>query len=217
MTILLGDPRVAAVPVHETFQPLVTLGASFGPARARVRSGLAQRLRRAQLALPVGLSLRVVEGHRSTAAQAAIIAGYSALVAAEHPAASPEEQGRLVSRFVAPLPVAPHVAAAAVDVTLADLRGVELDLGTPVDVTPEESGGRCVLDAPDISPAAREHRSLLARVLGDVGLVNYAAEWWHWSYGDRYWALLTAAPAALYGPVRDLDAPDDSDKWRAAA
>jgi D-alanyl-D-alanine dipeptidase len=32
-------------------------------------------------------------------------------------------------------------------------------------------------------------------------LVNYPTEWWHWSYGDRYWALMTGAPAALYGPV----------------
>jgi D-alanyl-D-alanine dipeptidase len=34
--------------------------------------------------------------------------------------------------------------------------------------------------------------------------VNYPTEWWHWSHGDRYWALLTGAEAALYGPV---DAP----------
>ena len=26
-------------------------------------------------------------------------------------------------------------------------------------------------------------------------------EWWHWSYGDRYWALMTGATAAVYGPV----------------
>ena len=38
-------------------------------------------------------------------------------------------------------------------------------------------------------------------MLGGAGLVNYPTEWWHWSYGDRYWALLTGAPAALYGPV----------------
>jgi hypothetical protein len=25
-------------------------------------------------------------------------------------------------------------------------------------------------------------------------------EWWHWSYGDRYWAVVTGAPAALYAP-----------------
>jgi hypothetical protein len=34
-----------------------------------------------------------------------------------------------------------------------------------------------------------------------VGFVNYPTEWWHWSYGDRYWALATGAPAACYGPV----------------
>jgi hypothetical protein len=34
-----------------------------------------------------------------------------------------------------------------------------------------------------------------------AGLVNYPTEWWHWSYGDRYWALLTGADHAIYGPV----------------
>jgi D-alanyl-D-alanine dipeptidase len=34
-----------------------------------------------------------------------------------------------------------------------------------------------------------------------AGLINYPTEWWHWSFGDRYWALLTAAPHALYGPI----------------
>ncbi|HEX5997762.1 MAG TPA: M15 family metallopeptidase [Jiangellales bacterium] len=211
MTILLADPRVASVPVHETYQPLVTLGRSFGPARARVRSSVAARLRRAQVALPVGISLRVVEGHRSAATQASIIARYSAWVGVAYPDLPLDELARLVSRFVAPIGVAPHVAGAAVDVTLVDLRGVELDLGTPIDATPEESGGRCYFDAPDISAAVRDRRRLLARTLTDAGLVNYPTEWWHWSYGDRYWALLTGAPAALYGPVNDLDGPlDDS-------
>jgi D-alanyl-D-alanine dipeptidase len=41
---------------------------------------------------------------------------------------------------------------------------------------------------------------VLGGALGAVGLVNYPTEWWHWSYGDRYWALTTGAPAALYGP-----------------
>ena len=38
-------------------------------------------------------------------------------------------------------------------------------------------------------------------VLCGAGLVNYPTEWWHWSYGDRYWALMTGATAAVYGPV----------------
>jgi len=32
--------------------------------------------------------------------------------------------------------------------------------------------------------------------------VNYPTEWWHWSYGDRYWAFVTGAPHALYGPTK---------------
>src|SRR5262249_55382121 len=61
--------------------------------------------------------------------------------------------------------------------------------------------GACYFDATRVSRQARANRELLARVLRGAGLVNYPTEWWHWSCGDRYWALVTGAPAALYGPV----------------
>ncbi|MBD3916563.1 M15 family metallopeptidase [Nocardioides hwasunensis] len=202
MIILLSDPRVGAVPVHESGEVLVRLDESFGPARALVRLGLADRLAEAQRALPPGLALRVVEGHRSVADQTAIIAAYSAEVCAAHPGISADDLDVLTSRFVSPVAVAPHVAGAAVDLTLVDVTGEELDLGTPIDATPEQSDGACYFAAEGIGADARAHRDLLARVLGDAGLVNYPTEWWHWSYGDRYWALTTGAPAALYGPAR---------------
>ncbi|WP_185995411.1 M15 family metallopeptidase [Nocardioides campestrisoli] len=201
MTILLSDPRVRAVPVRENAEPLVRLAPSFGPARALVRAGLAERLAAAAADLPAGIALRVVEGHRSVAHQRAIIDAYSAELRAARPEAGTDELHRLTSRFVAPLEVAPHVAGAAVDLTLVDACGDEVDLGTTIDATPEASDGRCFTAAAGIGADARAHRDLLARVLGGAGLVNYPTEWWHWSYGDRYWALLTGAPAALYGPV----------------
>ena len=201
MTILLSDPRVVAVPVVECGEPLVPLDASFGPARALVRASLATRLEVAAGLLPPGLGLRVVEGHRSLGDQQAIIAQYSAEVCAWHPGISAAELDRLTSRFVAPVAVAPHVAGAAVDLTLVDACGDPLDLGTPIDATPEQTQGRCFFDSERISADARANRDLLAEVLGVVGLVNYPTEWWHWSYGDRYWALITGAACALYGPV----------------
>ncbi len=201
MTILLCDPRVAAVAVTDSGEPLVRLERTLSPARALVRAGLAERLRAAHLALPPGIGLRVVEGHRTAADQRAIIAAYTAEVCAARPGVSGGDLATLTSRFVAPLEVAPHLAGAAVDITLVDVCGAELDLGTPIDATPEQSDGRCYFAAAGIGADARAHRSLLARVLGDVGLVNYPTEWWHWSYGDRYWALVTGAPSALYGPV----------------
>ena len=201
MTILLSDPRVAAVPVLDSREPLVALDPSFGPARALVRQGVATRLATAQTLLSGGLRLRVVEGHRTVADQQAIINRYSAEVCADRPGISPGDLHELVSRFVAPVEVAPHVAGAAVDLTLVDAQGREVDMGTPVDATPERSGGACYTAAVGISPFARSHRRLLSTVLTWSGLVNYPTEWWHWSYGDRYWALATGADAAHYGPV----------------
>ncbi|MDX6371893.1 MAG: zinc D-Ala-D-Ala dipeptidase [Nocardioidaceae bacterium] len=201
MTILLSDARVSAVPLVDNREPLVALDASFGPARALVRAGVATRLAAAQTLLSGGLQLRVVEGHRSVADQRAIIARYSAEVCAARPGISPGDLDRLVSRFVSPLAVAPHVAGAAVDLTLVDARGEEVEMGTPVDATPEQSSGACYFASADISRFARSHRRLLATVLTWSGFVNYPTEWWHWSYGDRYWALTTDAPAAVYGPV----------------
>jgi D-alanyl-D-alanine dipeptidase len=203
MTILLSDPRVATIPLAECGEPMVALGTEFGPARAWVRHGVAVRLDRARSRLPRGIGMRVAEGHRTAADQERIIDQYSAEVAAAHPGIGPHERDQLVSRFVSPLAVAPHPAGAAVDVTLTDLRsdGADLDLGTPIDATPEQSGGACYFDAPGITALARAGRVLLAGVLGSAGMINYPTEWWHWSYGDRYWALLTRSGSAIYGPV----------------
>jgi D-alanyl-D-alanine dipeptidase len=72
---------------------------------------------------------------------------------------------------------------------------------TPIDATPEASDGACFTGAQNISAEARVARETLRAAMRVAGLINYPTEWWHWSFGDRYWALLTAAPHALYGPI----------------
>lgn len=42
---------------------------------------------------------------------------------------------------------------------------------------------------------------MLSEALVAAGMVNYPTEWWHWSYGERYWAHATGAGTTLYGPV----------------
>lgn len=202
MTILLSDPQVHSIPVYDNGEPMVLLDGSFGPAYAAVRASVAQRLLLARDRLPAGIGLRVVDGHRSLNDERAILAGHAARLSRRHPSLTATDRERLAHRFAAPAAAAPHVAGAAVDLTLVSRHdGRELDLGTPIGVTPEESDGACRFDAPQVTGQARELRTLLARVLEEVGLVNDPTEWWHWSYGDRYWALTTGAPAALYGPV----------------
>ena len=159
MTILLfSDPQVSSVPILDDGEPLMRLIPALSPTQALVRRSLAELLMAADLALPAGIRLKVVEGYRSVADQRAIIETYSAEICAERPGLSPEELATLTSRFVAPLDVAPHVAGAAVDLTLVDATGEELDVGTPIDATPEQSDGRCYFAADGIGADARAHR-----------------------------------------------------------
>jgi zinc D-Ala-D-Ala dipeptidase len=210
--LLLSDPRVAAVRVRECGAPLVDVrcvgsllvdGRKEDPdgAYAHLRRGLVARLEESQALLPDGLRLLVVEGYRPPALQERYVAEYRDELRALHPELPSAELHRLVSRYISPPEVAPHPAGAAVDLTLATVDGTELDLGTRVNATPEESGGRCATAAPGIGPEAQRNRGVLVAALSAVGLVNYPTEWWHWSFGDRYWAAVTGAPAACYGPT----------------
>ncbi|OJF15345.1 M15 family metallopeptidase [Couchioplanes caeruleus] len=210
--ILLSDPRVAAVPSVDGGEPMIDLRevpelrldgrvADAEGSYARMRAEVASRLVDAQRKLPDGLRLLVVEGYRPYAAQHAIWTRYRDELRRRHPS---WPAGRLLvetSKFVSPVEVAPHSTGGAVDLTLCTADGIELDMGTPIDATPVESGNACFTDARNIAAAAGENRRLLIDALSAVGMVNYPTEWWHWSYGDRYWALTTGASHAPYGPV----------------
>jgi D-alanyl-D-alanine dipeptidase len=209
--ILMSDPRVAAVPVYECGEPLIDFRRGTpllvdlrkqddSDAFFYLREGLLQRLLKAQAHLPTDLRFLVVEGYRPPGLQHRYFEKYAASLRAEQPGWSDVQIRSAASRFVSPPEIAPHSAGAAVDLTLADADGRELDMGTRMNATPEESAGACYTDAAGISEQAREHRDILGRALTAEGLVNYPTEWWHWSFGDRYWALLTGAANACYGP-----------------
>ncbi|SEF65206.1 D-alanyl-D-alanine dipeptidase [Nonomuraea solani] len=204
--VLMSDPRVTSIPVQECGEPLAdvrgrlradTRMADDVGAYAQLRSGLLRRLEHAESLLPSGYHLLVVEGYRPIATQREIFDGYRATF----PDLSPEESYIAASRYVSPVEVAPHTAGAAVDLTLCAPDGTEYDMGTQVNDNPEQSDGACYTAAPNISDDARAHRKLLGAALESAGLVNYPTEWWHWSYGDRYWAMVTRSAHALYGPV----------------
>ncbi|MEV4741600.1 M15 family metallopeptidase [Streptomyces sp. NPDC049555] len=209
--ILMCDPRLAAIPVRECGEKLVDVrysGLLVDDSRqdpqgafAHVREGVLDRLLRAEAALPDGVRLLLAEGYRPPTLQEQYFSQYAGELRAANPGWTSDQVRQAASRFVAPPEIAPHTAGAAVDMTLADENGHELDLGTSTTATPEESDGACYMDAKNVSAKARYHRRILASALAGAGLVNYPTEWWHWSIGDRYWALMSHSPAAHYGPA----------------
>jgi len=198
--LLVADPAVSKVPVHDNGEKLVTVpdGGMF----RLVRTGVLKRLQQAAERLPDGAYLRVVEGYRPPSLQARHFADYRDGLAAREPHLAAHELDRLASRAVAPpTATAPHLSGGAVDLTLWGADGRELDMGSALNATPEQSQGACYTDFPHLTTLARRNRRWLADALSSAGFVNYPTEWWHWSFGDPYWAVLTAAEAALYGPA----------------
>ncbi|MFG3293457.1 M15 family metallopeptidase [Streptomyces sp. NPDC048179] len=209
--VLMSDPQVAAMPVHEGGEPLVDVrdhDFRVDPRKqdpmgafTHVREGVLARLAHARSLLPAGTDLLFIEGYRPLALQQRYFTEYRDELAAAHPDWAPEQLHEAASRYVSPPDIAPHSAGAAVDVTLVDQDGHELDLGTRVNASPEESDGACFTHAPNLSDQARHHRTLLLTAMEGAGFTNYGTEFWHFSAGDRYDALMRQEPHARYGPI----------------
>jgi zinc D-Ala-D-Ala dipeptidase len=102
---------------------------------------------------------------------------------------------------------APHSTGSALDLTLRWIDGDQLWMGSLFDdASPIAHRDRMETHANAMSfsdEEARFNRRLLHWVMSDAGFVGYSEEWWHFSYGDQYWAGVSGAPAALYGKAKD--------------
>jgi zinc D-Ala-D-Ala dipeptidase len=212
--VLIGDARIAAIPAVECGEPF----ADFHDAEnifvddsrrwitsqsihfAKARQSVVEKLIAASFTLPPGVHLKVIEAYRPLSIQRLEFERQRTSVRAADPTLSEAELDMEASRFSAPPHVAPHPTGAAVDLTLCDESGRELDLGTSLNAVLTSNATATYTDSAEIKGAAKEWRALLVSTLTSQGLVNYPTEWWHWSYGDRYWAFVTKHLAARYGP-----------------
>lgn len=78
-----------------------------------------------------------------------------------------------------------HSRGAAVDLTLVDLKGNELDMGTPYDFFGKEAH----TDNLNLPKKVLENRNLLRETLLKVGFKGIRTEWWHFSFQGKNWPL----------------------------
>lgn len=84
-------------------------------------------------------------------------------------------------RYVAdPAKGSRHNRGAAVDITLIDAEGNELDMGTPYDDFTE----RASFASKDVSEKAYTNRKLLRDVMIQFGFLPLETEWWHFDFKD---------------------------------
>ena len=91
----------------------------------------------------------------------------------------------------------PHAMGAAVDLTLIDASGNELDMGTPFDAfTPLSHHGRT-----DISVEAQRNRAILLGIMTAAGWDFYRNEWWHYQLFNARAKYPVLGDAALPVPM----------------
>jgi len=144
----------------------------YARAGCYLRPEAAARLEQAvALARPLGLRLKIFDAFRPSEAQWKLW------------------EFRPDPEFLAdPRRGSPHSRGVAVDLTLIDAAGAELDMGTPFDAfTPLSHHGSLA-----VSAEAQRNRMLLLGLMSAAGWDFYGKEWWHYQLFDaRLYPLLS--------------------------
>lgn len=219
--ILIADPSILSIPIIENHEPLIDLrdkeGIIFGSSPeiphntdyTKMRKTVYEMLIEAQKQLPKSLRLCVYEGYRSIKLQEKLFNGYYDKMQEKHTLWNHEQIFQETTKLVSPVVnldgshnVPPHSTGAAVDVYLVDEEGKPIEMGILTkDWTDDLDGSISMTASEKISKEAKANREIMNHVLRDVGFINYPTEYWHWSYGDRYWAHHKSKQNALYGSV----------------
>lgn len=102
--------------------------------------------------------------------------------------------------------IPPHSTGAAVDLTLRHIETHQLlEMGSIFDDVTERShidffelrNGQGISGFTERE--AMRNRRVLFHLMKNAGFAVHPREWWHYSYGDQLWAMLTEQAAAFYG------------------
>jgi D-alanyl-D-alanine dipeptidase len=104
-----------------------------------------------------------------------------------------------------PMTPPPHSTGAAVDITLVDVKGKTIDMGSAIDELSLRSHPDYYANSPELP--YHYYRQVLHDVMYSAGFRRHLGEWWHFSLGDQMWAWLCRQEnphhtvAARYGRV----------------
>jgi D-alanyl-D-alanine dipeptidase len=216
---LISDPKVQAIPIAKLDEPWVDLRQenliAIGPSPeipnnqdyTFLRKAVYEKLKAAQEKLPKGLHFCLYEGYRSLGLQRMLFEAQLARVRQRHPKWTKEQVFLETTKLVSPVlnpdkspNIPPHSTGAALDVYLLNEQGKPLDMGIhPKDWIHDVGGVLSLTQSRHISKAARKNRQIMSDALEAQGFVNYPTEYWHWSFGDKYWAYIKQQSHALYG------------------
>lgn len=216
--LLIADPKVLAVQIIDNHEPMVDLEnqtiLAVGPSPeilnntdyTKMRKTVFEKLKHAQQLLPSGLHFCIYEAYRSLNLQKKLFDKRYAIVKSQHPEWTSDQVFTETTKLVSPVVdkdgnknIPAHSTGGTFDIYLVDDKGKTVDMGIHPKDWIKDDGSLSLTESKVISKVAQKNRMIMSRVLNAVGFVNYPTEYWHWSYGDRYWAYNKKKPYAIYG------------------
>lgn len=180
------------------------LGMKNAEKRCLVRKEVYDMLVEAVRFLPGGYKLKILDAWRPFALQQELYEVYSAKLVKDFKLeeCTEEQKKAIICKFVSDPDVnrdipPVHTTGGAVDVTIIDKDGCELEMGTGFDAFTNKTNTAYFESVQN--NFIRNNRRMLYHAMTKVRFTNLPSEWWHFDYGDRFWAYYKNQPAMYRG------------------
>ncbi len=212
----IPDKKIVEIPVKDNGEEMIHInhicseikiniadyikkeGKKYSNESCLVRKSVASKLKLAQSFLPSNYNLVVRCGYRPLNIQKKRYDWMYNKLKNKNPYWDSKKFRNETSKCIAPIDIIPpHSTGGAVDLTILDSNDKQLDMGTKLG----EFNEKTYTDSNKISSKSSKNRDLLISVMSKAGFINYPTEWWHWSYGDRYWAAVSNKKYSIYSGV----------------
>lgn len=166
----------------------------------QLRSDVVRRLEHAQSLLPQGWKLVLKAGYRPYEVQLGLLELLVDETSRKHPEWSDEKSLEHARMYVSDPRVVcpPHVTGGAVDVDVVDESGRMVDMGCP----PNTDDEIAFLFSDKINPDAQGNRRELFDAMTTAGFAPLASEWWHYQYGETFWAAFYGHAHTKYDLIK---------------
>ena len=163
-----------------------------------LRKTAAELLLKAAKNLPKGYIFKISEGYRPLWFQKLEFDKIFADFKKKNPKWSQKKVWEQTTIYIAdPKLSPPHASGGTFDLTITTKEGKEIDMGTKLNSVNIKSN----TFNKSFTKKQKDNRALLFETLTADGFVNIPSEWWHYSYGDQYWAIYFQKPFAIFGKV----------------
>lgn len=169
---------------------------------AYLRKTVAKMICRAEKKLPKGMTFIIGDAWRPQYIQVEIMKCFIKRFSKKYPKWPKNKIVKEVRKYVHPSSgkyASGHMTGGAVDLRLWS-NGKKIPMKSSK-LTYQENAKSF---QPKLPLYIQKNRNIMFTVLKKVGLFNYSKEYWHWSYGDIWWAKNNKKKTVIYEVIKNI-------------